>query len=177
MSIIEKEIFKSIELRGATYKVSNHGRIFGKRKELKQRLNEDGYCVVTVGTSNNRSLAFVARVVGMMFVPGYEKGKEINHKDFNRANNYYKNLEWVTHQDNISYTIKNNYQCFCDGKKGSKNGRAVYTEAQVRWIRSKASEGCTTMEIVKMLYPNLNYRERKKKWGTINRIMKYETWK
>ena len=92
------------------YKISNYGRVFGPRKEIKQRLNEDGYCVVTLGAiDQGRSTFFVARLVGLLFVDGYKDGKEINHKDFCRTNNYYKNLEWTTHQENIQHTINNNY--------------------------------------------------------------------
>ena len=68
---MEDEIFKEMEIRGITYSISNYGRVFGPRKEIKQRLNEDGYCVVTLGaTDQGRSTFFVARLVGLLFVDG-----------------------------------------------------------------------------------------------------------
>lgn len=44
-----EEEFRELEIGGMIYRVSNLGRIFGKRGELKQRLNRDGYLDVTVG--------------------------------------------------------------------------------------------------------------------------------
>lgn len=175
---MEREVFKEIEVRGIKYQVSNYGRIMGPRKEIKQRLNEDGYYVVTLGaTDKKRSMFFVARLVGLLFVEGYEEGKEINHKDFCRTNNYYKNLEWTTHQENIKYTIDNNYDAFCSGRKGEKNGRARYTQEQVDKMRElHEKDNLTTMEIVKYFYPNSDFEDRKKKWSRINDIVTYKTW-
>ena len=176
---MEDEIFKEMEIRGITYRISNYGRVFGPRKEIKQRLNEDGYCVVTLGAiDQGRSTFFVARLVGLLFVDGYKDGKEINHKDFCRTNNYYKNLEWTTHQENIQHTINNNYDVFCAGHQGENNGRARYTREQVNIMRGlHEKEGLTTMEIVKYFYPDADFEERKKKWSRINDIITYKTWK
>ena len=176
---MDKEIFKEIIIKGITYRVSNYGRVFGPKKEIKQRLNEDGYCVVTLGKlDEGRSTFFVARLVGMLFVDGYRDGLEINHKDFCRTNNYYKNLEWTTHQDNIQYTIDNNYDIFCRSKQGENNGRSRYTQEQVNKMRElHEQDGLTTMEIVKLFYPEADFPERKKKWSRINDIIKYTTWK
>jgi DNA-binding CsgD family transcriptional regulator len=38
-----------------------------------------------------------------MFCPGYSSELQANHKDSNRINNYYKNLEWITLQENIEH--------------------------------------------------------------------------
>ncbi len=175
---MENENFKEIEIKGLTYKVSNYGRIFGQRGEIKQRLNQDGYCVVTLGaTDQGRSTFSVARLVGFLFVDGYQDGYEINHKDFTRTNNYYKNLEWVTHQDNIAYTIANNYDMFCSSRKSSKNGRAIYTQQQVDLMRKLHEEdGLTTMEVVKYFYPDADFELRKKRYSRISDILKYKTW-
>lgn len=175
---MEDEIFKEIEIRGITYKVSNYGRVIGPRKEIKQRLNDDGYYIVTLGKlEEGRSSFFVARLVGMLFVDGYEEGKEINHKDFCRTNNYYKNLEWITHKENIDYTLENNYDIFCASKQGEKNGRARYTREQVDKMRELYASGMTKMEVVKYFYPDLNFKERKKKYSRIKDILDYKTWK
>ena len=174
---MDKEIFKEIEIRGVTYKVSNYGRVFGKRGEIKQRLNQYGYCVITVGKEKNRRTANVARLVGILFVDGYKDGLEINHKDFCRTNNYYKNLEWTTYKENIDYTLENNYDVFCAGHQGEKNGRAKYTRDQVDKMRELHTSGMTIMEVVKYFYPDLNFKERKKKYSRIKDILDYKTWK
>ena len=176
---MEDEIFKQIEVKGITYRVSNYGRIFGPKKELKQRLNEDGYYIVTLGKlEEGRSSFFVARLVGMLFVDGYQDGFEINHKDFCRTNNYYKNLEWTSHQYNVNYSAKNNSEIFCASHQGERNGRARYTKKQVDKMRElHEKDKLSTMEIVKYFYPDANFEERKKKWTRINDIITYKTWK
>lgn len=55
-----------------------------------------------------------------------EKGKVVNHRNHNRADNRSENLEWVT-------STENNY----DVLQGVANGRAALTEAQVLRVRQE----------------------------------------
>ena len=57
------EEIRTIEIRGVIYKVSSLGKIYSKRKELKQRLNRDGYLEVTVGKTDNRTTMRVHRII------------------------------------------------------------------------------------------------------------------
>jgi len=105
------EKWKFIEIKGLEYKISNHGRIIGlsSGKILKTRLNKDGYVVATVGkSSEGRTSEVLHRLVAKLFVnnPYPEEFNEVNHKDFNRTNNYYENLEWTNHLDNVAYTVQ-----------------------------------------------------------------------
>lgn len=75
-----------------------------KSRVLTQRLDKDGYCVVKLSKEGNSKIFRVARLVALAFVDGYNEGLEPNHLDCDRTNNYYKNLEWVSHVDNVSYT-------------------------------------------------------------------------
>lgn len=122
---IEKEVWKEIIVKGLGYKVSNYGRIIGvsSGRILKTRLNEDGYVVVTMGkNSEGRVTKSVHRLVAKLFIDNYDNLPEVNHKDFDRENNFYENLEWVTHVDNIAYTVNNNRHSTANGKmKGDKN--------------------------------------------------------
>lgn len=43
---------------------------------------------------------YVHRLVAMVFVPGYGDDLEVNHKDLDKSNNTYTNLEWVTKSEN-----------------------------------------------------------------------------
>ena len=53
----------------------------------------------------NHKVVMLHRIVGMLFVDGYSKNKEINHKNGKRDDNRACNLEWVTHLENIRYSI------------------------------------------------------------------------
>ena len=170
------ERFVTIELKGMTYKVSSHGKIYGKRGELKQRLNRDGYLEVTVGKKENRTTMRVHRIILMAFDPRDNmEDLEVNHKDYNRTNNKLENLEWITHLQNVRYSSDNgNYK---DNSSGCKNGRAKYTEEEVIYMRKLYDEGNTVMDIVKILFPDLSFSERKNKWTRIKDIVIRETYK
>lgn len=46
------------------------------------------------------------RLVAKYFCKGYSKYKVVNHKDGNRKNNNFKNLEWVSHSENLKHGHK-----------------------------------------------------------------------
>ena len=90
------------------YRVNENGDCYTQNGEFewvhrKWRYNKDGYVVVSAcgtkqdGTKTFRSL-HVHVLVAREFVDGWFEGAEVNHKDFNRANPSYWNLEWVTHK-------------------------------------------------------------------------------
>ena len=118
------EEWKEIEIKGLKYKVSNYGRIIGlsSGKILKTRQDKDGYLVVTLGSnSEGRITKKIHRLVAKLFVKNSNNLPEVNHIDFNRANNYYTNLEWVTHEDNIAHTVKHNRHASANGNMKGKN--------------------------------------------------------
>ena len=169
------EKFKEIEIKDMTYTISSYGRVFGKRGELKQRLNRDGYLEVTIGKTENRTCARVHRLVMIAFNPCDNMEElEVNHKDCNRTNNKLDNLEWITHIDNVHYSSnKGNYK---GNTIGCKNGRANYTEEEIKYMRELYDNGNTVMDIIKILFPNLNYKERKNKWSRIKEIVTRQTY-
>lgn len=99
---------------GFPYRVNEFGDCYtmNGRMELihrEWRYNHDGYVVVSAtglnkeGKKINRSIA-VHILVAREFVEGWFEGAEVNHKDFNRANPSYYNLEWLSHKDNVAYS-------------------------------------------------------------------------
>lgn len=70
----------------------------GKMRKLCKHTN--GYLFVNMANIPNIS---VHRAVAMAFVPGYFEGALVNHKDENKQNNRWDNLEWVTKKENNEY--------------------------------------------------------------------------
>lgn len=171
------EQWRMFNFGGMEYWVSNKGRIKGTRKILKQRLNQDGYFVVTLGTDKNRRVKFVHRIVGMVWIDGYQPGYEINHIDKNRTNNKVSNLEWMSHAENIAYSYDNISKAGQIRWSHENNPTSRYTEEDVQYIRSLYKQGLTIMEIVKKLFPNYDYQQRKKCWNGIKYICSGKTWR
>ena len=168
---MEEEIFKDFTYDEMNYKVGNFGTIYGTRfkRPLKQRLNKDGYLEVTLGREKGKRTTFrVHRLVATLFVPNPNNYTEINHKDYNRANPRYDNLEWITHKQNIKHSSEKGR--YIDCKIGLKNGRSKYTKEEVYKIRNLYDEGKSIMEIIKIMYPSLNFKERRSIWNGIKSI-------
>lgn len=96
------------------YRVNENGDCYTQNGKFEWvhrewRYNSDGYAVVSAcglkpdGTKTFRSL-HVHVLVAREFVDGWFEGAEVNHKDFNRANPAWWNLEWLSHKDNIAYS-------------------------------------------------------------------------
>ena len=162
-----KEEFKEIELYGRKYVVSNYGKVIGSRGELKQRLNRDGYCEVTVGIDKNRNTVRVHRLVAKLFVEGEtEERNEVNHIDMNRTNPRADNLEWVTHHDNVLHSAKHGK--YKESQTGVKNGRAILTDEDVIDIRLLFDSGVMSQKELAEAYGV--------GWSTIHNICFRFTW-
>ena len=89
------------------YSVTSDGDVIShKRKEdliLKQRCDRYGYLSVGLCYNNKRKTIYIAPLVAKAFCKGYSEELEVNHKDEDKTNNNYKNLEWITHKYNINY--------------------------------------------------------------------------
>lgn len=89
------------------YTIDEYGNIFSVRKNRYLHIicNNLGYCFVTLTPDNGISdvrRRSVHRIVACTFIGSPPTPKhEINHKDHNRSNNHWSNLEWLTHSENI----------------------------------------------------------------------------
>lgn len=161
-----KEEWKDYNLNGLTYRVSNYGKIIGKRGLLKQRLNRDGYWEVTIGLNSLRSAERTHRIVAKLFVDNPMNFPEVNHIDFDRKNCRADNLEWTTHIENVRYSSKAGR--LSEKARGVNNVRAILSEEDVKNIRELYKSGNNIAEIARMY---------KRGWQTINHIIKGTTWK
>lgn len=102
------EIWKNILGYEDLYEVSDLGRIRSKDHEVpcrngksrlvrgtvrKPQYNRKGYMIVVLSKENKLKTFTVHQLVAQAFIPGFQKGGEINHKDGNPANPQLINLE------------------------------------------------------------------------------------
>ena len=115
------EQFKIISYKGIDITVGNFGTIIINGKKPSIYKSKDGYLVFQIKNSNGKKTTVqVHRLVAMAFVSNDdpENKVEVNHKDFNRANPKYDNLEWMTHADNVAYSKEEGHY---KGKFGDRN--------------------------------------------------------
>jgi len=93
-----------------SYKISNYGKVFSLKNNIYMKLlkNNNGYMQIRLYNNESKSKTFrVHQLVAYMFVDNKDNKKYVDHIDRNRINNHFKNLKWVTHQENMYNTNKN----------------------------------------------------------------------
>lgn len=116
------------------YEVSNLGRIKGPKGIRKlTKANKTGHLKLTVTKQGKHRCILVHRLVADAFLGEQPEGTEILHKDDDPSNNAASNLEYGSHSQNISMSIKH--------KQYFKTKRQL-TDDQVNEIRS--SDASTT---------------------------------
>ena len=158
-----------VDIKGyeGLYSVSKKGDIYSypkyrhKGKLLKKYLRKDGYEEVGLSKNKKRKTFSVHRLVGAGFIPNPEKLPEINHKDGNKQNNLYSNLEWATSSENQIHAIKNGLQKFTEKhritaiKTGKINGlkgrgkpkKGKLSTLQIEDITIKYSSGISARKL------------------------------
>lgn len=71
--------------------------------ERKMVKNPKGYWKVLLCYKQVKKNIFIHRLVANHFISNAPIGKEVNHKDSNKDNNHFSNLEWTTHQENMTH--------------------------------------------------------------------------
>ena len=71
-----------------------------KSKLIKPQIRAKGYYRVKIFTNGKLRHRYVHRLVGLTFIENPENKPCINHKDGNKQNNHYTNLEWCTNAEN-----------------------------------------------------------------------------
>ena len=97
------ERFKDIVGYEGRYQVSSWGRVYNMEtgKFVKPYKHSKGYVRVDLYDGNgNRMHMKVHRLVAAAFIPNPDNKPQINHKDGNKRNNSFTNLEWVTDREN-----------------------------------------------------------------------------
>lgn len=93
------------------YAVDVFGNVYSLYSDrfLKLFENPDGYLVVGLHSDSTKKVKkfSVHRLVGLCFCDNPDNKPQINHKDGDKRNNFFKNLEWCTAQENTIHAYKN----------------------------------------------------------------------
>lgn len=131
--------------------ITTHNRLW-KEKILKNIAHNDGYLVVDILQDNKkRTIVLVHRLVAETFISNENNLPEVNHKDGNKQNNYYKNLEWSTRNENEQHSydiIKTSHHNLNSRKKHSNNLLKLNKE-QRELIKIEYSKGESSRQLGK----------------------------
>lgn len=76
-------------------------------KFLKTENNGRGYITVMLSCGAEfQKRYYLHRLIADAFIPNPENKPVVNHKDTNRSNNNFENLEWCTQKENIDHSNK-----------------------------------------------------------------------
>lgn len=121
-----EEIWKDIDGYEGVYMISNHGRIRSMRRiatsisptlgirnrtvydRILKQGNTRRYKSIKITHNGVKDFFLIHRLVGIAFVSNPNNLNEIDYIDGNTENNYFENIRWVTHRDNMRNEITRN---------------------------------------------------------------------
>lgn len=108
-SAAKQIILKPIKDWESLYMISNNGDVYSIRsnKYLKPRLSMDGYKRVALCKDGKCYEYRISRLVAEAFIENSNNMPQVNHKDYNRVNDWYENLEWCNNYENAHYSYDN----------------------------------------------------------------------
>lgn len=141
------EIWKDVVGYEDYYSISNFGNLYSKRyKRIKKsHLHKTGYPSSTFTVNYISSTKKIHRLVGEAFIPNPDNKPHIDHIDGDKQNNYYLNLRWCTHAENIAFAWATGLYKHI----GSKHALAKLNEEKVLSIRKEISEGKKSSDIAR----------------------------
>lgn len=128
---MEKEEWKSVPEYENYFEVSNYGKIRSLSREViksngkiqkvygqelkpfirdSTRITPVLHYRIALNVNGIQKKFFVHRLVASAFIRTPNENEIINHIDNNGLNNYYKNLEWCTHKENVAHCHNQNRQ-------------------------------------------------------------------
>jgi hypothetical protein len=93
------------------YSISNYGKIYNIKKNIyyKPTCATGYFKIQLIDNNNNKNNYLIHRLIAYFFISKENENKIVNHKDENKLNNYYKNLEWLNDRgENIKYSMSKN---------------------------------------------------------------------
>jgi hypothetical protein len=112
------------------YFVTEDGRVFRNGTERKTHMSNKGYKIVSLWVNGVGTKMNLHRIVGQLYVPNPENKCCINHKDGDKTNNHYTNLEWVTLKENSQHSVH-----VLRKEMGERHSRAKLPDKIVSYIK------------------------------------------
>jgi len=128
------EKWKPVPGYEANYIISESGIVMRSSKKrgthigkiVKSHTDKKGYTRTRLTNGEKASTLKVHRLVAMAYISNPHNLSQVNHKDTDKSNNHYSNLEWCTNPENKTHAMENG---ICPkawlGKKGKDHNRSI----------------------------------------------------
>lgn len=146
---MERERWKAVQYQNVVvgrYWISSWGRMIDTEYGLyfvSTHIDDTDYVRVglaCIDEDKKSKVVRVHRIVTTAFVPFVTGKTHVNHKDLNRRNNYYKNLEWTTNRENLRHG-------YINGSHDNRGGHTYFTPEEINTIREKHKNGVSIKEL------------------------------
>lgn len=112
---------KWLQWKDTPYWISSCGRIKKNEKFLSGTDNGAGYFYISIWKNNQIiERLYIHRAVAILFIREPEEDEMVNHRNGNRADNVWTNLEWVTSSGNNLAAYQNGRPRLKPGKKNDR---------------------------------------------------------
>ena len=127
--IINEELWRLVPSLNNKYEVSFDGQIRNAKTKyiLHQYTNKHGYCTLQVKpTPDEKKNIRMHQIVAEVFIGPCPDRHVVNHKDGNKQNNHFENLEYVTPSQNNQHALDTGLRHPANMKKYSPRGKEHY---------------------------------------------------
>lgn len=143
--VLCKEIWIDVIGFESYYKISDFGRLKSLRDRgvmreliIKLRIQNSGYCYVTLSKKGEKKNCLIHRLVALHFIDNPDGMPLVNHDNSNKKDNRAINLEWTNKSGNAKHAIAQGFQ---NSMIGEKNIMSKLTEDKVLQIKELYATG------------------------------------
>lgn len=130
------------------YLIYDTGKVYSQltNKFLKGDVDRYGYLHYILYKDRKKKHFTAHRLVAIHFIPCNDWSLTVNHKDGNKLNNHFTNLEWCTNLENKKHSINVLGNSF----KGENNPSVKLNSEKVIEIKKMITEGHSQHRIAKV---------------------------
>lgn len=153
------------------YSISDHGRVYSSIRRgrfLKPGTQSNsGHKFVCLRRDNKTYNQRVHVLVAVAFIGPCPEGKEVDHKDFDATNNHYKNLQYLTHLENVARSRRAGRMSTPPHLRGEQIGSSKLTKVGVFNMRVLYKQGWSQTKLAKAFGVNQS---------TVSAVLRKATW-
>ena len=163
---------------GGKYLVSSYGNIINADGSKRKNSIHNGYQVIDLHLNGNRKTHRLGRLVALHFVPNQNNKPYVNHKDGNKSNDYYENLEWCTQKENVNHAFDTGLTSFGEDREGSKllNIQVLQIFSSTEPVHELAKQYNISVSLIRCIkngskHWRITGKERKKKFLSESQVL------